>query len=98
MYLANGRDERRRQVTDGGFSSKRLARVRELLERHVDSGFVPGVVAVLARHGEVQVEATGNLALKGAGSRTPMDSDTILSHGSMTKSIVAAYEMTLRAG
>ena len=59
-------------MTTGGFSSKRLARVRELLERHVDSGFVPGVVAVLARHGEVHVEATGNLAFEGAGSRTPM--------------------------
>jgi CubicO group peptidase (beta-lactamase class C family) len=58
---------RRRQVAAGGFSSKRLARVRELLERHVDSGFVPGVVAVLARHGEVHIEATGNLAFEGAG-------------------------------
>src|SRR5207237_2617498 len=84
---------RRRQVTTGGFSSKRLARVRELLERHVDSGFVPGVVAVLARHGEVQVEATGNLAFEGAGSRTPMAGNTICRMGSMTKPIVAACAM-----
>jgi CubicO group peptidase (beta-lactamase class C family) len=82
-------------VATGGFSSKRLARVRELLERHVDSGFVPGVVAVLARHGEVQVEATGNLAFEGAGSRTPMAGDTICRMGSMTKPIVAACAMTL---
>src|SRR5258705_13843908 len=86
---------RRRQVTAGGFSSKRLARVRALLERHVDSGFVPGVVAVLARHGEVQVEATGTLAFDGAGSRTPMAGDTICRMGSMTKPIVAACAMTL---
>src|SRR5882762_8524972 len=86
---------RSRQVTTGGFSSKRLARVRELLERHVDSGFVPGLVAVLARHGEVQVEATGNLAFEGAGSRTPMACDTICRMGSMTKPIVAACAMTL---
>ena len=33
---------RRRQVATGGFSLRRLARVRDLLERHVDSGFVPG--------------------------------------------------------
>ncbi|WP_199736872.1 MULTISPECIES: hypothetical protein [Micromonospora] len=58
-------------MTAGGFSSKRLARVRELLERHVDSGFVPGAVAVLARHGEVHIEAVGHLAFEGAGSRTP---------------------------
>jgi CubicO group peptidase (beta-lactamase class C family) len=82
-------------VTSGGFSSKRLARVRELLQRHVDSGFVPGVVAVLARHGEVHVEATGNLAFEGAGSRTPIASDTICRMGSMTKPIVAACAMTL---
>jgi CubicO group peptidase (beta-lactamase class C family) len=82
-------------VTTGGFSPKRLARVWELLERHVDSGFVPGGVAVLARHGEVHIEATGNLAFEGAGSRTSMAGDTICRLGSMTKPIVAACAMTL---
>jgi len=79
----------------GGFSLKRLGRVRELLERHVGSGFVPGVVAVLARPGEVHAEATGNLAFEGAGSRTAMAGDTICRLGSMTKPIVAACAMTL---
>jgi CubicO group peptidase (beta-lactamase class C family) len=82
-------------VTTGGFSSKRLARVRELLERTVDSGFVPGMVAVLARHGEVHIEATGNLAFEGEGSSTPMAGDTICRMSSMTKPIVAACAMTL---
>jgi CubicO group peptidase (beta-lactamase class C family) len=86
---------RRRRVAAGGFSSKRLARVRELLERHVDSGFVPGVVAVLARHGEVHIEAMGDLAFEGAGSTTPMAGDTICRMGSMTKPVVAACAMTL---
>src|SRR3954453_1529089 len=88
-------DMRRRQVTTGGFSPYRLTRVRKLLERHVGSGFVPGMLAVLARHGEVHVEATGNLAFEGAGSRTPMVGDTICRMGSMTKPIVAACAMTL---
>ena len=79
----------------GGFSSKRLARVRELLERHVRAGFVPGAVAVLARRGETHIEATGTLAFEGAGSRTPMAGDTICRMGSMTKPIVAACAMTL---
>ena len=79
----------------GGFSPSRLARVRGLLERHVDSGFVPGAVAVLARHGEVHIEATGTLAFEGAGSATPMAGDTICRMGSMTKPIVAACAMTL---
>ena len=74
-------------MTAGGFSSKRLARVRAQLERRVDAGFVPGVVAVLARHGEVHVEATGNLAFEGAGSSTPMAADTICRLGSMSKPI-----------
>jgi CubicO group peptidase (beta-lactamase class C family) len=69
--------------------------VRGLLERHVDSGFVPGALAVLARHGEVHVEATGTLAFEGAGSDTPMAGDTICRMGSMTKPIVAVCAMTL---
>ena len=52
------------------FSSKRLTRVRDLLERHVESGFVPRMLAVLARHGDVHIEATGTLAFEGAGSRS----------------------------
>jgi CubicO group peptidase (beta-lactamase class C family) len=82
-------------VAAGGFSSRRLARVRGLLEGHVDSGFVPGALAVLARHGDVHVEATGTLALEGAGSQTPMATDTICRLGSMTKPIVAVCAMAL---
>ncbi len=82
-------------MTGGGFSAKRLARMRELLERQVESGFVPGALAVLARHGEVQVEATGALAFEGPGSRVAMAGDTIVRTSSMTKPIVAACAMTL---
>ena len=82
-------------MTTGGFSSTRLGRVRALLERHVHAGFVPGVVAVLARHGEVHIEAVGTLAFEGAGARTPMAPDTICRIASMTKPIVAACAMTL---
>jgi len=82
-------------VASGGFSSRRLARVRGWIERHVDSGFVPGMLVVLARHGEVHVEATGNLAFEDAGSSKPMASDTICRLGSMSKPLVAACAMTL---
>jgi CubicO group peptidase (beta-lactamase class C family) len=84
-----------RRVSAGGFSAKRLVRVRDLLERLVGSGFVPGVMVVLARHGEVQVEATGTLAFEGAGAGVPMARDTIVRMASMTKPIVAACAMTL---
>lgn len=82
-------------MTSGSLSSKRFARVRDVLARCVDSGFAPGAVAVVARHGEVRVEAAGTLAFEGAGSRTPMAADTICRLGSMTKPIVAACAMTL---
>jgi CubicO group peptidase (beta-lactamase class C family) len=82
-------------VTTGGFSPRRLARVRDVLERHLDAGSVPGAVAVVARHGEVHIEAAGNLASEGEGSRTPMAADTICRIGSMTKPVVAACAMTL---
>jgi CubicO group peptidase (beta-lactamase class C family) len=82
-------------VSGGGFSSKRLTRVRDVLSRHLDAGYVPGAVAVVARHGEVHVEAMGNLAFEGDGSKTPMAADTICRIGSMTKPVVAACAMTL---
>jgi CubicO group peptidase (beta-lactamase class C family) len=82
-------------VTTGGFSPKRLARVREVLERHVDADYIAGAVAVVARRGEVHIEATGTLAFEGAGAGTPMAADTICRIGSMTKPVVAACAMTL---
>jgi CubicO group peptidase (beta-lactamase class C family) len=82
-------------VAAGGFSSRRLVRLRELVEHHVDSGLVPGMVVVLARRGHVHIEATGTLAFEGAGSGTPMAGDTICRMTSMTKPIVAACAMTL---
>jgi hypothetical protein len=60
MAMAGADEEEK--VTTGGFSPKRLARVRDVLSRHVDAGYVPGAVAVVARHGEVHIEATGTLA------------------------------------
>ncbi|BCJ29364.1 serine hydrolase domain-containing protein [Actinocatenispora sera] len=82
-------------MSTGGFSTKRLVRVRDLLERHVGAGFVPGALMVLARHGETHVEAVGSLAFEGAGAATPMAGDTIVRMASMTKPVVAACAMTL---
>jgi CubicO group peptidase (beta-lactamase class C family) len=82
-------------VTAGGLSSRRLTRVRDVLDRHVNAGDGPGAVAIVARHGEVHVEAMGHLAFEGAGSRAPMAADTIFRIASMTKPIVAACAMTL---
>jgi CubicO group peptidase (beta-lactamase class C family) len=53
------------------------------------------MMAVLARHGEVHIEAAGTLAFDGVGSNTPIAPDTICRLASMTKPIVAACAMTL---
>ena len=82
-------------MTTGGFSPKRLTRVRDVLSRYVDAGYAPGAVAVVARRGEVHIEAAGNLAFAGEGARTPMAADTIWRTGSMSKPLAAACAMTL---
>jgi hypothetical protein len=92
VKLANGRDE---EETGGWWLLVKTAGSGAGAARHVDSGFVPGAVAVLARHGEVHIEATVSLAFEGAGLGTPMAGDTICHLGSMTKPIVAACAMTL---
>ncbi|WP_436532040.1 serine hydrolase domain-containing protein [Actinoplanes sp. HUAS TT8] len=79
----------------GGFSIKRLGRVRDLVERLVGDGFVPGAMVVLGRRGQVHVEASGFLAYEGAGAGVPMAGDTIFRTGSMTKPLVAACAMVL---
>ncbi|MFJ7526206.1 serine hydrolase domain-containing protein [Streptomyces griseus] len=82
-------------MAKGNFSAKRLTRVRDVLERHVDTGYAPGAVAIVARQGEVHTEAVGHLAFEGAGASRPMAADSVFRISSMTKSIVAACAMTL---
>ena len=82
-------------MTAEGFSPKRLDRVRALLERLVEAGVAPGMLAVLARHGEVHTLATGRLAFEGTGAGVPIAEDTIVRMTSMTKPVVAACAMTL---
>lgn len=62
------------------------------LTRHVDSGRVPGLVALASRYGEVHLHTAGTRTLTGA---EPMARDTIFRIASMTKPIVAAAAMML---
>jgi CubicO group peptidase (beta-lactamase class C family) len=73
-------------------SAVRLRRLREALTRHVESGDMPGLVALVARRGEVHVEVIGTLE---AGGSEPMRRDTIFRIASVTKQIAAAAAMTL---
>jgi len=79
-------------MSASGLSPVRLRRLREVLTRHVESGDMPGLVALVARRGEVQVEAIGTLE---TGGSEPMRRDTIFRIASVTKQIAAAAAMTL---
>jgi CubicO group peptidase (beta-lactamase class C family) len=75
-----------------GFSSARLARMHTALQRHVDSGQVPGLVALVHQRGREHVETIGTMAF---GSNVPVQRDTIFRLASTTKPITAVGAMIL---
>jgi CubicO group peptidase (beta-lactamase class C family) len=79
-------------MSTSGLSAARLERMRAMLARHVDSGEVPGLVAVVARRGEAHVMVLGRTEADGG---EPMRRDAIFRIASVTKQIAAAAAMTL---
>jgi CubicO group peptidase (beta-lactamase class C family) len=80
------------KTKSGGFSSARLARLHSALQRHVDTGRVPGLVALVHQRGREHVETLGAMAF---GGSLPMRRDTIFRLASTTKPITAAAAMIL---
>jgi len=80
-------------MSGSGLSAARLGRLRDMLARHVDSGQVPGLVALVARRGQAHVVTLGTTEAGGAGS--PMRRDTIFRIASISKPIAAAAAMVL---
>jgi CubicO group peptidase (beta-lactamase class C family) len=76
---------------NGGFSRDRLTRMHDVLAGHVESGAVPGVVTLIWRRGEVQVDTIGAMSVGGE----PMRPDTIFRITSMTKPVTAVAAMIL---
>ncbi|MDH4305598.1 MAG: beta-lactamase family protein [Nitrospira sp.] len=74
------------------FSRVRLARMHATLSRHVDSGLLPGLVALVSHRGREHVETIGAQAF---GSNEPMRRDTIFRLASMTKPVTAVGAMIL---
>ena len=68
-----------------------LDRLRAVAARHVASGYVPGLVALVASGGQTHVEAHGTLAVGGA----PVVRDSLFRIASMTKPITGAATMAL---
>ena len=80
------------RLKTGGLSPTRLARLHDSLLRHVDSGRLPGLVAVISRRGAEHVDAIGTLAF----DRTaPMQRDSLFRLASVTKPITAVAAMIL---
>ncbi|MFJ6723192.1 serine hydrolase, partial [Streptomyces sp. NPDC091259] len=66
--------------------------LRDILASHVDSGYLPGAVGLVAHGDRVEVAAVGSA---GIGDFAPMARDTIFRVASLTKPIAAAAAMLL---
>ncbi|AWN31806.1 serine hydrolase domain-containing protein [Streptomyces sp. NEAU-S7GS2] len=74
------------------FSEAGLRRLRDVLARHVESGKIPGVVALVSRGDETHVEAIGTMRHDGGA---PMRRDTIFRMASTSKPVAMAPVMVL---
>jgi len=77
---------------NSGLSEAGLRRLREVLTRHVESGKIPGLVALVGRGEETHVEAIGTMRHDGG---SPMRRDTIFRMASTTKPVAVAATMVL---
>jgi CubicO group peptidase (beta-lactamase class C family) len=76
-----------------GFSSERLLRINNLMNRYVESGKLAGIVTCVARRGQVvHCETFGHQNLE---TNTPMSLDSIFRIYSMTKPITSVALMML---
>ncbi|MGW9436328.1 serine hydrolase domain-containing protein [Streptomyces sp. NPDC055607] len=79
-------------TNDSGFTDAGLHRLREVLEKHVESGKIPGLVALVGRGGQTHVEAIGTMRHDGG---PPMRRDTIFRMASTSKPVTMAAAMVL---
>ena len=78
---------------DVGFSSERLHRINDLVQRHITAGSFSGAVTLVARNGRIaHFEAQGLMDIE---SRKPMQKDAIFRIMSMTKPVVGVSIMML---
>jgi CubicO group peptidase (beta-lactamase class C family) len=75
-----------------GFSKLGLQRVRDVLARYVESGKIPGLVALVSRGEETHVEALGTMRHEGG---EPMRRDTIFRMASTSKPVAISAAMIL---
>ncbi|MGA2147947.1 MAG: serine hydrolase domain-containing protein [Bryobacteraceae bacterium] len=76
-----------------GFSSERLARIHEMVQRHIDAYDISGAVTFVARNGKVaHFEAHG---LADIEAKKPMSKDSLFWIMSMTKPVVGTAVLML---
>jgi CubicO group peptidase (beta-lactamase class C family) len=75
-----------------GLTDEGLAALDAALTRHASSGAVPGLVALVARGGQVHVTTAGQLA---TGNRAPIGRDAIFRIASLTKPVTGVAAMLL---
>ncbi|MFI1198816.1 serine hydrolase domain-containing protein [Streptomyces sp. NPDC020883] len=75
-----------------GFSQTGLRRLHDVLARHVESGTIPGLVALVSRGEQTHVEAIGTMR---HDSDAPMRRDTIFRMASTSKPVTMAAAMVL---
>jgi CubicO group peptidase (beta-lactamase class C family) len=79
-------------ISKDGFSEAGLRGLREVLLRHVESGRIPGLVALVSRGDETHVETAGTMRHEGGA---PMRRDTIFRMASTSKPVTIAGAMVL---
>lgn len=82
-----------RPPADAGMSTARLARIDRMCTDAIAAGHVPGIVALVARNGEIVYHKAFGFADADAGRR--LDKDDIFRIASQTKAITATAVMML---
>ncbi|WP_017569060.1 serine hydrolase domain-containing protein [Nocardiopsis halotolerans] len=77
---------------NNGLPTSGLRRIRDVLARHVDSGRIPGLVALIDRGGRTHVETMGTMRHDGG---PPMRRDTLFRMASTSKPVTTAAAMIL---
>ena len=76
-----------------GMSSERLARIDTVMNQYIENGWIPGAVALIARHSKIVYHK--NFGLKDIEENKPLQKDDIFRIASMTKAITSVAMMTL---
>jgi CubicO group peptidase (beta-lactamase class C family) len=98
LAMSDGRHNQGTMLTQlptidrGHFSPVRMERMHAALQRHVESGVLPGLVALVSHRGREHVETIGTMAFD---DDTPMRRDTIFRLASMSKPVTAVAAMIL---